>query len=406
VKSKWFLYTIVCILLSACVPEATPEPARIERHPGPPAWVDRGALAVMPAYDPARTDAFQVDLRGYDLSALDLRNSLPDLQQAVFDDHTVWPPAERMPPEFYWQRLMELGRNPGLGLRDLHKAGLTGEGVSIAIVDQPLLVDHQEYVDRLKLYEEINVTAGTPAAMHGAAVASIAVGKTVGVAPLADLYYIGSWTGDFGVGDSDFTFNFAYYAQAVRRILAINKELPAQRRIRAIAMQIGWSPDQKGYADIAAAVNEARAAGVFVISSSLETVYGFKFHGLGRDPMVDPDRFESYLPGSWWAEAYFAAPFSDRLLVPMDARTTASPTGNGDYVFYRRGGWSWVTPYLAGMYALACQVDPTVTPERFWRLAMQTGRTIQIEHAGKLYSLGPILDPVRLLEGLKENLGE
>ena len=39
--------------------------------------------------------------------------------------------------------------------------------------------------------------------------------------------------------------------------------------------------------------------------------------------------------------------------MPVDARTTASPTGRGDRVFYHSAGSSWYAPYLAGAYALA-----------------------------------------------------
>ena len=399
-RAKPLLFlVVVCLSLNAC---DGPEPVKIDRRPAPAPWSSRGPLAGVPSYDESSSDPFQVDLRGYDLSALDLRGSLAALQQADFDDRTVWPPAERMPAEFYWQRIMELGRNPGLGVRSLHEAGVKGQGIGIAIIDQPLLVEHQEYLDQLRLYEEIHVVAGADAAMHGAAVASIAVGETVGVAPDADLYYIGSWTGDFGVGNNDFTYNFAYYAQSVRRLIELNRQLPERRKVRVISMQVGWSPEQKGYEDITAAVDEARAAGMFVVSSSLEETSGFRFHGLGRDPMADPDAFESYEPGPRWAESFYAGQAgSDRLLVPMDARTTASPGGPDEYVFYRQGGWSWAIPYIAGVYALACQADPAVTPDRFWELALQTGRTIQITHDGQAYSLGPILDPVALIAALQ-----
>ncbi len=393
------LFAVICLVLSACGMKLP----KIDRHPAPASWADQGPLAEMPAYDPDSEDSFQVDLRGYDLSALDLRGSLADLWLADFDDRTVWPPAERMPPDFYWQRIMELGRNPGLGVRSLHAQGVTGQGVGIAIIDQPLLVDHQEYSDRIRLYEEIQVDPSTEARMHGAAVASIAVGKTVGAAPGADLYYIGSWTDDLGVGENGFAYNFTYYAQAVRRIIEINGQLPARRRIRVIAVQVGWRPEEKGYDDITAAVDEAKAAGILVVSSSLEETFGLKFHGLGRDPLADPDAFESYEPGFWWAEDFFSGgAFSDRLLVPMDSRTTASPGGIDEYVFYRQGGWSWSIPYIAGVYALACQVDPEITPGRFWESAMQTARTVQVTHEGRVYSLGPILDPVALIAALQE----
>jgi hypothetical protein len=49
----------------------------------------------------------------------------------------------------------------------------------------------------------------------------------------------------------------------------------------------------------------------------------------------------------------------------MQARTTATPTGKEDYVFDVPGGMSWTVPYLAGMYALAAQVRPDITPEVF-----------------------------------------
>lgn len=61
-------------------------------------------------------------------------------------------------------------------------------------------------------------------------------------------------------------------------------------------MQVGWNSKQPGYDEITTAVEEAKAAGIFIICSSIERVYGFKFNGLGRDPLADPDTFESYEP--------------------------------------------------------------------------------------------------------------
>jgi hypothetical protein len=238
--------------------------------------------------------------------------------------------------------------------------------------------------------------------MHGAAVTSIAVGKTVGVAPEADLYYIGSWTGDWDAQTNNFTWNFEYYAQAIHRVLEINKGLPEGHKIRVITMQIGWSPEQKGYDAITEAVNAAKAEGIFVISSSLSQFYDMHFHGLGKDSLADPNDFASYRPGLFWQDGFYQAGLADpTLLVPMDSRTTASPTGTSDYVFYRIGGWSWSIPYLGGAYALAAQVRPEITPEEFWETALDTGRTIQIEQEGKMYDFGVILDPQALIEALK-----
>jgi hypothetical protein len=369
---------------------------KIDRRPAPCDF-QRGSLTAVPKYNPADNSPFQVDFRSYNLSKLDLREAGVSLVHASFDDRTVWP--RRMPVDFNQQRIMERGKNPGLGFRSLHAQGITGRGVGIAIIDNPLLTDHQEYASRLCFYEENNVTSETQAHMHGAAVSSIAVGKTVGVAPEADLYYIGRWAMDIGAGtESKPSLNFQYDAEAIERILQINEQLPPERKIRVISISLGWDPGQKGYSKIRAAAAKAKAGGMLVICSSVEQVHGFKFHGLGRDIRADPNDFASYRPARWGTHMYAS---HDRLLVPMEARTTASPTGKDEYAFYGEGGWSWAIPYIAGMYALAAQVDPKITPERFWALAMRTGRTVAVKDDERSISLGPILDPAQLIEALR-----
>jgi hypothetical protein len=383
-------------------PQTLPE-VNIVRHPAADDFsAYYSAITSIPKYDPNSTEPWQVDLRSQDLTKLDMTGSLTDLMHATFDSKTQWPLAEKMPADFDPQKIMEIGKDPGLGIRALHEQGITGKGIAIAIVDQPLLVDHQEYKDHIRLYEEINVLPDSKAAMHGAAVTSIAAGKTTGVAPEVDIYYIGSWTGDWEPETNNFNWNFKYYAQAIHRILELNQKLPEDQKIRVIAMQVGWSPDQAGYEEITAAVEKAKKAGVFVISSSLSEIYGLNFHGLGREPLADPNDLSSYGPGTFWQQQFFdRGSFSNVLLVPMDSRTTASPTGTEDYVFYRVGGWSWSIPYLAGMYALAAQVNPDITPEVFWDAALKTGKTIRIQHDGKEYQFGVILDPQALIEEIK-----
>jgi hypothetical protein len=407
-----FALMVLMVLMISCTAPATatsqPTPTElpdssIVRHPEPDDYSGYNVHTKPPTYDPNSDDQWQVDMRSSDLTKLDLSQSQEALLHANFDSKTQWPTTDKMPADFDWQKIMEIGKDPGLGIRDLHQQGIDGAGVSIAIIDQPLLVDHVEYKDRIRLYEEINVLPDSRAAMHGAAVTSIAVGKTVGVAPNADMYYIGSWTGDWEPATNNFTWNFKYYAQAVRRILEINKDLPEDHKIRVIAMQVGWMPDQAGYDEITAAVKEAKAQGIFVVSSSLSETFGLNFHGLGRSPLNDPNDFNSYEPGLWWQDYFYESNLYslDTLLIPMDSRTTASPNGTEDYVFYREGGWSWSIPYIAGTYALAAQVKPDITPEQFWETALQTGKTIQLQHDGKEYEFGVILDPQALIEALK-----
>ena len=351
-------------------------------------------LTSLPRYDPSSLNAFQVRLQGQDLRGFDVLDRLPDLLQANFDTHTQWP--DELPEGFDPERFLELGKNPGLGLRALHEQGITGRGVSIAIIDHRLLVDHAEFSDRLRLYEELH-SFEPKASMHGTAVASIAVGKTVGVAPEADLYYISSFwmtsnplpwarllsrVGLFllksSKGDAPAEpkmgwemVDFVWAARAIERVLDINRDLPEARKIRVISIEVGWAPGQPGYEEAMAAVERAKQEGVFVISSCLHDTHGLRFHGLGREPLNDPEDPASYSPVTAWGPG-LAEP---TLLIPMEARTTAAPSGASDYAFHRQGGWSWVAPYLAGLYALACQVNPDLTPELFWETALATGTT-------------------------------
>lgn len=398
---------IVVFLLAALVGSCTtpnqpilPE-IQIVRHPEPLDLSNNRIYASPPIYDPQSEEQWQVDLRSSDLTRLDLSKSGNDLLNADFDSKTKWPAPNKMPGNFDWQKIMELNKDPGLGMRALHKQGITGKGVSIAIIDQTLLVDHIEYKDQLRLYEEMEDLreVGPQARMHGGTVASIAVGKSVGVAPDADLYYIATgFCGATSLEDMD----LSCWAKAIHRIVEINQALPADRKIRVLSLSFGWTPQNKGYDEITAAVNGAKAAGIFVISSSLRFTDNLYFHGLGRSLISDPNDFWSYKPGIWWAKDFYRNGFATKtLLIPMDSRTTASPTGTEDYVFYREGGWSWSIPYIAGIYALAIQVKPDITPEQFWDAALGTGRTIHIGHNGKDYEFGVILDPQALIKEIQ-----
>jgi len=111
----------------------------------------------------------------------------------------------------------------------------------------------------------------------------------------------------------------------------------------------------------------------------MEKSCGFTLFGLGRDPLKDPERFDSF-GEAWWGGLYpHESPGGkEALLFPMDSRTTASPTGADKYVFYGPGGLSWSVPWAAGLYALACQVKPDVTPELFWKTALETGDIVPL----------------------------
>lgn len=333
---------------------------------------------------------YGIDIRSTDLSEADLTDDLEALLFSSFDSKTIWP--NKLPEGFDIDFIMENDKNPGLGIRSLHDQGITGENVGIGIIDQVLLVDHVEYKEQLRYYKQISFTEGynEVSSPHGSAVSSIAVGKTVGVAPKADLYYIGI---EEGFGNPD-TQNAV--AEGINTLLDLNKELEANKKIRVISISWGGQDNKKsGYEELIKAYERATSEGIFLITAPLDTdtqkdAVGNEFLGLSRGPLTDPESFDSYRPTS--REEKSAA---NKVCFPMGFRCTASPTGLEDYAVYSIGGISWVCPYIAGTYALACQVDPSVTPDSFWKVAKQTAvSNNEVEN---------IINPIELIHTLQKN---
>lgn len=86
----------------------------------------------------------------------------------------------------------------------------------------------------------------------------------------------------------------------------------------------------------------------------------------------------------------------DILGVPAGNRTTASRSGPDDYMFWRQGGMSWTVPYLAGVAAMAFQVDPELklnsVPELWMKTATKT-------------SAGLVVNPAAFIEAVRKANG-
>ena len=91
------------------------------------------------------------------------------------------------------------------------------------------------------------------------------------------------------------------------------------------------------------------------------------------------------------------------LLVPMDHRTVADLKSEDGYRFDGNdGGMSWAVPWYAGMYALAKQVRPDITPEEFEKAALDTATECRVKDGvfkGKL--AGMLINPQALINRIK-----
>lgn len=373
------------------------------------------------------------DVRNYDISKLDI--SAQDLLKMTIDKTTILSDEQRK----IISETFEKDKDPGLGIRNLHSQGITGKGLKIAIVDQGL-GKHKEYSDRVINYEEVgnesNPNWNNSASMHAAAVTSIAAGKEVGVVPEADIVFISAI--NYSANSSEVDNEKKYlkeqinnpsiserqkifykealdrveadggavinknFADAINKILDKNKDLPENEKIPVISISWGFNREASDYKLVQDAIDRAKNENVFVISTALDEHYGMDFNGANRDPEGNFDSSESYHAGAFW-EQYSETASKEvkdkRILVPMDQRTVADYTDN---VSFRHegdeGGMSWATPWLAGVYVLAKQVKPSVTPEEFFSTAIKTSDDCKNRNGAYV---GRIINPEKLIAELK-----
>lgn len=304
-------------------------------------------------------------LAGKDLSSKDLTNlSAEFLAAQTFDENTSWPAPSMLPDEFSPGQWLDIGKDPGLGVRDLHRQGITGQGIAVALIDKPIRHQHEEFEGRIHYYEVFgDAGRGFAAHFHGIACASILAGSTVGVAPGATIHY-------FAVPDVG--ENFRFYSIAADRVIEVNQSLSEDRRIKLVSISDGLGRDNPYRPDWEAALQRLGEAGIEVVYSSRERLNGFTWGGAA--PFLDRSVSTNYGTALYFAAAGVDVPL-DRIIIPGDYRTTASNQGEDVFVYWGEGGWSWAIPYAAGLAALAWQLEPTLTFAQVEDLLRETAET-------------------------------
>lgn len=305
------------------------------------------------------------DLRGFVLKSyglsienVDLSGKYDVLITTSFDTTTKWSSKDKLPKNFDPKKIIETGKAPGLGIKELHKAGITGKGVNVAIIDQPLLKGHEEYKNKVVKYTEVgadkeSIKRGNwKTSGHGPAVTSLFVGKTCGVAPGASLYYYAepTWKTDY-----------KYPIDILEEIIAYNKNKPTADKIRVVSFSLGYCDDFKNFKLWEPELKKAKKEGLIVVHC--HSIYIPAGCPLNKD-RNNPTNYYSAWKGN----------FKGMIYVPVDNRSYASGFGgNNDYSFDGIGGNSWGAPYLAGVITLGLQVNPNLNEDTIYKYLRETG---------------------------------
>lgn len=294
-----------------------------------------------------------IDLSKQILPDFDWSSSKDVFSHLMFDDSTFSNTSKEHFPKWYNpNEVFEKGKSIGLWIDSVHKMWYTWKGVSVAICDWQLEPHHdictKEYI------VEKNAEKMTDR-FHASAVSSILVWKQTGVVPESDLYFFAERQNK---NEKHWGFDLK---NALNKILEKNKGLPDEQKIRVVS--ISWP---LYWENIEEMVWELEKSWVRVLHSG---EFWKNFWYLEKnDPAWDTDDFENY-------KHCFGK--EDALFVNSWDRTIADPASEKSYVHDSPACASWAIPVVAWYYVLACQADPTMTPDKFKKLARDTSKILK-----------------------------
>ena len=302
-----------------------------------------------------------------------------------YDDKTTWPNdlKEKMALQ------LECGKNSGLDISSVHKRGITGKGVNIAIIDKCLLLEHPEYKDNVKYYKEfgtenfIEKVGFLPDAQyHGAAVSSLSVGTNCGSAPDAGLYFLAT---------HDFIYGKLYLdtrLDAIRHLIELNNTLSEKDKIRCLSCSWG-SKEDSGFKERIQLFKQLEETGCMVFGGYYECIVRGSYYG-GSKSDITSDAPDNLIPEFAISE--------NTLIVPKNQRTFASYTGG--YIYEKKGGQSWTFPYMAGLVACALQAYPNYTAQKDWQ--NKIWKDLSDTALPRKDGNGKIVQPVAFIERMEQ----
>lgn len=287
-----------------------------------------------------------------------------DIYTYTFDNTIIFKGSENLASE-----ILERGKDPGLGIRDLHKKGITGKSVNVAIIDQNMLTDHPEFEDRIVAYYDSGCNRPeNEGSYHGALVMGILAGKTIGVAPEVNVYYAAApaWERDA-----------KYFADSLNWIINQNKELPKSEKIRVVSVSAAPTSKDNWFKNgelWESTVLEAQKDGIMVIdcrpNENTKLVFSSYYDIDDRNNVSKctpgyPAEYEMDFTDEYWKKMLFT---------PASFRTVAQEFTKGEhcYRYQSVGGESLAVPYVAGVLALGWQVNPNLDADTMKNLLFET----------------------------------
>ncbi|HJD06077.1 MAG TPA: hypothetical protein IAB72_04335 [Candidatus Onthoplasma faecipullorum] len=353
-------------------------------------WIDKKYNEWKNSENPDETDWEMIwrwgfcnkDMSKYDLSKLDKEH----MAMLTFNSSTIWPSADKMPKDFNPQVILERGKNPMLGIRELHKQGITGKGIVVACMDSCLNNSHIEFSNaNIHIKDEVKQEPN----FHGEGVLSNLLGKNIGVAPDVECYYyaVHFWRGE------KFIELYTRYLDDI--INKIKSGIPIKALIRSGALYSrdvyekykdkNWCKEEiitaygsiENFEKVLLKVDELERLGcVLVDSLKFELSFScceIKYY----DDYNNPENYH-------YPDQFFPKNPTEKDIASIKSYKPATLVCGGKvvpefcsdtgYKFEQVSCYSWTIPQAVGMYALCLQVYKDLTWNEFCDIAKSTSK--------------------------------
>lgn len=281
-------------------------------------------------------------------------------------DKVIWPTKDNLPKGINPEKILEEAKQTP-EIKKMHDIGRTGRGINIAIIDQRLNTRHPEYASNIKLYKIIpSFIKHNNIEYHGSLVSGIAVGHTTGVAPNANLYYYSAPSSEI-LPDGTRVRSRKYVMKALKEIIKFNQTHSDAEKIRFLSCSWG-GPDDLHAQECKQLFDMCKQNGIKVIGGAYEPQKAM--------------HFDRRYPNK-----------TKEIGVPTDGKTTSF--WQGGFKYTRQGGYSSVCPYLAGVFACACQDNQIFFTRPKWQdelTQILQDTAIESEHGGKM------INPIAICE--------
>lgn len=363
----------------------------------------------------AATSEFVWALCGQDVSKLDLSElSKEKFRRLSFDTNTKF--SQEQIEKFEPFKLLEKGKQFGLNLELLHLAGITGKGVNVAMIDWNHNISNVEMLNtdgttKVKLYDNSLVPDEQKLddGFHGKVPAALLCGSTIGVAPESNLYFFAkerennfeqitkildkiqnlqqqghnisivsmsfgipeeftrNYIKDFEILNSrNFNVNYSFEMQR-SNYLDINNPSNFELENPPITKQ----EFEKGVNNVNQKYNELQLT-IDTLKQKLEKSNSIQEIENIKSEIMLKEKEQNNLPKflSTNYETIIDLYYKNKIYVPCGGRTIPQ-IGDG-YKYDGTTCASWIIPQVAGLFALAKQLNPLLTFEEFTQISRET----------------------------------